>query len=103
MGKLVLKPNPTFQKAVDVPVAGGEPAQITFTFRHRSRDDLAAWRATLGERPDVEIIPEMATAWDLAEPFDAENIAILAQNYQGAGRAMYTAYIEELMALRLGN
>lgn len=103
MAKLVLQPAPTFSKAVKVPVPGGEPADVVFTFRHRTRDALKAWSDAHEGRSDVQAILEMASGWDLAEPFDAENVGVLVQNYPAAALAILRTYYDELSAARLGN
>ena len=36
--KFSLVANPTFTRAVEIPVAGGKPATVEFTFKHRTRD-----------------------------------------------------------------
>lgn len=101
MPKLTLNAAPTFSAPVGIPVAGSEPAQVIFTFRHRTRDALRDWLAQ--ERDDVTAILEMASGWDLAEPLDKENAELLVQNYLGAAKAVFDKYITELTQARLGN
>lgn len=103
MPKLVLQPAPTFSKVVKVPVPGGETADVTFTFRHRTRDELKAWGDGAEGRSDVQAVLDMATGWDLAEPFDAENVGVLVQNYPASALAVLRTYYDELSAARLGN
>lgn len=105
MAKLVLKPAPTFTKAVPVPVHGGDAVPVVFTFKHRTRDDFLAWlnEPSKEGRSDVEAIMDVASGWELAEPFDAENVGVLVQNYMGAGRVVIETYINELTGARRGN
>jgi hypothetical protein len=101
MAKLSLKAAPTFACKVGIPVHGGEPAMVEFTFKHRTKDDFQKWLAV--EREDVDAILEMAEGWDLAEPLDKENVGVLVQNYSGAAKAIFNKYFDELVQARLGN
>ena len=101
MAKLSLKANPTFTASVSIPVAGGEPALVEFTFRHRTRDELQAWLKS--EKTDAVAITDMAIGWDLAEPLNLESAEVLVQNYFGSARAVLDAYLEELTAARRKN
>lgn len=101
MAKLKLAASPTFSATVLIPVAGGEPAPVSFTFKHRTRDGLRDWLAQ--ERDDVTAILDMTSGWDLAEPLDKVNVELLVQNYLGAAKAVFDKYITELTQARLGN
>lgn len=101
MSKLSLKANPTFKAKVGIPVHGGEPVPVEFTFKHRTRDEFKKWLDQ--ERDDAAAILEMAEGWDLAEPFDKENVEILVQNYSGAPKVIFDKYLDELAQARLGN
>lgn len=101
MAKLSLKANPTFKAKVGIPVAGGEAVEVEFTFKHRTRDDLNAWLKE--SKDDVTGILEMAEGWDLAEPFDKENVELLVQNYIGAPKALIEKYLDELYQAKLKN
>lgn len=101
MAKLTLNAAPTFSATVAIPVPGGAAAPVVFTFKHRTRDGLRDWLKQ--ERDDVSAILEMATAWDLAEPLDKENVELLVQNYLGAAKAVFEKYLSELTQARLGN
>lgn len=103
MAKLVLKVDPTFPTVVKIPRAGGEPADVKFEFKHRTRDELTSWLASLKGKTDVQVILEMAVAWDLADPFDAENIGVLVQNFHAAAETVTRDYINELAGARRGN
>lgn len=101
MAKLSLKANPTFTASVSIPVAGGEPALVEFTFKHRTRDQLQAW--LLEQKPDAVAILDMAVGWDLAEPLDLESATVLVQNYFGSASAVLDAYLEELTQAKRKN
>jgi hypothetical protein len=100
---LKLKADPTFSAAVSIPVAGGKAEKVKFTFRHRTKDQLKAWQETVEGKDDAALILEMASGWDLAEPFDLENVTFLVQNYMGSGNAVVQTYMSELSGARLGN
>jgi hypothetical protein len=100
---LKLKPDPTFFAKVSIPVPGAKPASVKFQFRHKTKDQAEQWRQSVDGRDDVELILDIACGWDLAEPFDEENVGFLVQNYIGAGIAVVRTYLEELAGARLGN
>jgi len=82
---------------------GGIPAAVEFTFKSRTRDDFRLFIDGLGDRLDVDVIMDMASGWDLEDPFDQANVELLTQNYLGAARAVIEKYLSELTAARLGN
>jgi hypothetical protein len=101
--KFSLTANPTFKALVDVPVPGGKSAAVEFTFKSRTRDEFRLFIDGLGDRLDVDVIMDMASGWDLEDPFDQANVELLTQNYLGAARAVIEKYLSELTAARLGN
>lgn len=101
--KLKLIANPTFKAKVGIPVAGGDPAEVMFEFKHRTRDELAAFLRALDEMTDVQMALAVATGWDLTDAFNEKNVALLMQNYIGSTRAVLDVYVTELAQARLGN
>lgn len=101
MAKLTLNPNPTFKAKVDIPTHGGGSAEVDFTFKHRKKDELQEWLRV--ERDDVATILEMVAGWDLEEPFNAESVGVLVQNYIGAASAIFDKYVAELLRTRAKN
>jgi hypothetical protein len=101
--KFSLTANPTFKALVDVPVPGGKSAAVEFTFKSRTRDEFRLFIDGLGDRLDVDVIMDMASGWELEDPFDQANVELLTQNYLGAARAVIEKYLSELTAARLGN
>jgi hypothetical protein len=98
MPKLSLIAKPSFNAVVSVPIAGGEAAEIRFTFKHRTKTDFEKW--VTQERNDVDAILDVASDWDLLEPFNAESVELLVQNHISAPAAIMEAYIGELTATR---
>ena len=98
MPKFSLIAKPTFDATVIVPTPSGESAEIRLTFKHRIKSDLEKWVSQ--ERNDVDAILEVANGWDLEEPFNAESVELLVQNYLAAPEAIVKAYIEELTGTR---
>ena len=82
---------------------GGKSAAVEFTFKSRTRDEFRLFIDGLGDRLDVDVIMDMASGWDLEDPFDQANVELLTQNYLGAARAVIEKYLSELTAARLGN
>jgi hypothetical protein len=131
MAKLSLKAPPTFKGKVKIPVAGGAEVEIVIDFKHRTRDELdqhmADMRAKVAPPPVVQpvegtdapaVIPKareitmddevadvlnVASGWDLDEPFNAENVRTLLNNYHRASWAIGMAYMTELTQARQGN
>lgn len=102
MAKLTLNPNPTFKAKVGIPVPGSdEPAEVEFTFKHRTKDELDAWMKESAE--DLQKVMEMASGWDLSDKFNEANVQKLLQNYFGAAAAIVTGYLSELMKAKKGN
>lgn len=102
MAKLKLNPEPTFTAGVRIPVPGGEADPVIFTFKHRTREQVAEWlKAT--EATDVQTVLACATAWDLADEFNEENVTRLCDNYAGAAFAVVDAYLNELRGARAKN
>jgi hypothetical protein len=109
MAKLSLKANPTFMAKVGIPVAGGAPVDVEFTFKHRDREQLDKYLAELKAMGtdsidnDVAIVLKVATAWELDEPFNEANVRIFIENYHKAPWVIAQAYITELMQAKAGN
>lgn len=104
MAKLKLNPAPTFKAKVGIPVHGSaKPVEVEFTFKHRPRSDLMPWLDAQKERPDAELVMEIAEGWELDDEFNAENCARLCDNYAGAGQAIVLGYLEELSGHRAKN
>lgn len=102
MTKLSLIANPTFKAKVGIPIAGGNPVEVEFIFKHRTKTELDKWLA-IEHKSDVNVILDVASAWDLQEPFDESNVSILCQNYIGSSREIIKKYVEELTQAKLGN
>jgi hypothetical protein len=103
MSKLKLNPNPTFTAKVPIPIPGGDPVLVEFTFKHRTRDDFRAWLTSGTDRDDTQTIMEAANAWELEDKFDELNVGRLVQNYIGAPATVVQTYITELAKAREKN
>lgn len=103
MGKLSLKANPTFRAKVGIPVAGGSPVAVEFTFKHRTKSELEKFMKSRADVSDVDSVLDMVEGWDLEEKFDREGIELLLENYAGAALALYIAYVDELLQAKRKN
>jgi hypothetical protein len=109
MAKLKLQPDPTFKAKVGIPIPGGEPVEVEFTFKHRDREAIQAYLDELkgmvdqSIETDVHIVQKVATAWELDDPFDDPSIRLLCSNYHGAAWEISRKYIQELMHAKTGN
>jgi hypothetical protein len=103
MVKLKLVADPTFQAAVPIPIAGGKPVPVVFTFKHRTRAALDEWMKVMEGKSNLEYIMGMAEAWELEDAFTKENVELLLQNRLGAADAISFTYHNELYPAKLGN
>jgi hypothetical protein len=104
MAKLKLVPNPTFSAPVLIPVHGSAPVPVTFTFKHRSQTELQSYiRDLAADRPDIDVIKDVASAWELDDEFTDENIGRLLDNYGGANKAVWDTYLSVLAGERAKN
>ena len=103
MAKLSLVANPTFHAKVCIPVAGGDPVEVVFSFKHRTKDELDEFIKTRADKPDLDSFMEMIVGWNLEEEFNTENVETLLQNYVGTALATYRVYIDELIGARVKN
>ena len=98
-----LDPDPVFRTKVPIPVHGGKTVAVEFGFRHRTRDELSEFLKNAGQMDDVSLVMAVATGWDLEDAFNEENIRKMLQNYMGSGKAIGSAYIDELTMAKVGN
>lgn len=95
--KFKLQPDPTFTKKVGVPVHGQGTIDVSFTFKHRTREEFNEFTASSKDIEDVDYILAVATGWDLEQEFNRENINTLVQNYMGAPGAIAVTYTQEIL------
>lgn len=103
MAKLRLNPEPTFKAKVGIPVPGAAPAPVLFTFKHRTRDEAAAWLQLHENSESSAVVQDCVVGWDLEDEFTPENVDRLCNNFPGAGVAIFNAYIDELRGIRVKN
>ncbi|MGE3346054.1 MAG: phage tail assembly chaperone [Ramlibacter sp.] len=102
--KFKLEANPTFKAKVLIPVPGAPATPVEFIFKHRGRDAFNQFLEGIGKyEDDVAVAMDIATGWELEEPFDQANLQKLDQNYIGALRAVLDVYLRENGQARLGN
>jgi hypothetical protein len=103
MTKLQLTLAPTFKAKVDIPVPGARPVKVEFTFKARTREELAKWLEELdGKETEVAFL-EIVTGWDLEDAFEPANVRLLLSSYIGAWQATYEKYMGELAPARAKN
>lgn len=102
MAKLKLQPDPVFKATAKIHAAGAV-LDLEFTFKHRSRDQLAEFGKSSTEMSQEDQILEMAAGWELADEFNKENVAVLLQNYTAAFVDIWNTYLDELARYRVKN
>jgi hypothetical protein len=103
MADLRLVAAPTFETPVEIPVHGKEAVEVDFTFKHRTKDEVAKWRDELKGKTDGQVILEMVEAWQFEDDLNLKNAETLTQNYAGAATAILTTYLKELAQARIKN
>jgi hypothetical protein len=103
MAKLSIVAAPTFKAPVAIPVAGSEPVNVIFTFKHRTFDQLKKFAAEREGKTDAESLVEFVADWDFAEPLTIESATTMLQNYLGAAVPIYTKYLQELSQAKAKN
>lgn len=101
--KFNLTAAPTFKADVSITVPGGKSVNVEFTFKHRAKEQFREFVEGLEGREDVDVIGDIASGWELEEPFNAENIEKMAENYLGSARAIIETYMRELSGARAKN
>jgi len=95
--------SPTFKCKVGIPIPGGAPVLVEFTFKYRDADEYEDWRKTLPGLDEPDVMMDIASAWDLADPFSRDNIEKLLKKYMGSGMAIFNKYVAENTGAKLGN
>lgn len=103
MAKLALKAAPTFKASVGIPVAGGEPVMVEFTFKHRTKTTLDEFTKSRADQTDTESFMAMVEGWDLEDAFTKESVDELLENYIGAALAVYRGYVNNLVQAKVKN
>lgn len=101
-----LNPAPEFDCDVSIPVPGREPATLTLVFRHKSREDVAAYFTALAntEKVTAGVLLGIVCGWRNCDAeFNEDNLQKLIDNYHGSVRAIFQAYGTELAEGRRKN
>lgn len=101
--KFSLSVSPTFKRDVSIPVPGDRAANVNFTFKHKTRDELRSFVEGLEGREDLDVVLEITSAWGIDEAFEEDNVSVLLQNYPGAALAIIDTYLKEVSGARKGN
>ena len=102
--KFTLNPQPTFKKEVKMPIPGAGFVDVEFTFKHRSKSEFKEFMELAKDQDDdTALVMDVASGWELQEPFDKEHVEKLVDSYVGAARAIFTTYVDELIKARVGN
>ncbi|MGX5220229.1 phage tail assembly chaperone [Pseudomonas sp. S9] len=103
MTKFKLDADPTFEATVDIPVPGGKSAPVKFTFKHRTKDELAEMFGPKSKLSNAETVLKIVAGWDLDDELNEASINKLEQNYQASINAIVNKYVAEIGPARLGN
>jgi hypothetical protein len=103
MARLSIVAAPTFKAVVSIPVAGGAPVDVEFTFKHRTKAAMSEFISSREGKTDGESLMEMISGWDFAEDLTPGSAETMLQNYIGAALPIYRTYIEELAQAKTKN
>lgn len=103
MARLKLIAEPTFPAKVEIPLAGGATADVSLTFKHRTRKQLDDYVNSRSGKTDVESFMDIVVGWDLEDEFNAANVELLLENHISVALAVYRAYLAELVGAREKN
>ncbi|EPL4030057.1 phage tail assembly chaperone [Enterobacter hormaechei] len=112
MSKFSLIPNPTFSVTASIPRAGAEDGKLTFTFRHKTLEELRTMDAKMQKaaegkkgviEPQADYLMDIVEGWALPDEFNRENVIVLLRNYPRAFDSIGLAYTKELMGIREKN
>lgn len=101
-----IDPAPTFEAPVKIPRADGEPGDLTFVFKHKTRDETTDFfnRATKAKGSEAKLLMEIVAGWkDTDVAFSEAAFERVLQNYPGAIRAIFGTYLKTLNEGRTGN
>ncbi|NHZ40118.1 hypothetical protein F1609_08085 [Massilia sp. CCM 8693] len=107
--KRSLDVSPTFKAAVTIPRAGSDSFDIEFVFKHRTKAELKEFSDAVAsgagdeDAKDSDVLLDIASGWDLDEPFDADSLEKLTQRFMGSTQAVLSAYFFELSGARAKN
>jgi len=100
MSRLKLVADPKFRAKVAIPLAGGDPVEVEFVFKHRTRTALKEFIESRAGVSDIDTLFEIACGWELEDEFSKENLNTLLENYAGSALAIYQTYRDELVKSR---
>lgn len=103
MARLSIVAAPTFKAKVAIPVAGAEPVEVEFTFKHRTKAGLQEFVESRAGKSDAETLLDMVTGWEFEEELNESNAKTMLQNYIAAPVAIYQAYVNELVLAKAKN
>jgi hypothetical protein len=100
-----IKANPTFKAKVAIPLPGEGFHNLVFEFKHKRRGEFAELikNGVLDTKSDLDAVLDICVGWELAEPFNRENVEELLEEYHGAAQAIVLTWGRELSGARLGN
>jgi hypothetical protein len=83
-----------------IPVPGRGSVPVGFTFRILGAAEGAQFAAKVHQLSDLERVMQTTVAWELEEPFTAENVATFLSNYPAAADAIGYVYTSRLLSIQ---
>lgn len=106
-----IKPKPTFEAIVEIPVPGSEPQPLCLVFKHKNRKEVAEFFDAAGQAEvvDAKVLSGIVADWKDVEAdgakvnFSLEALQDVLDNYHSAVIAIFKTYGEQLAEGRRKN
>jgi len=103
-----LHPAPTFNAKVKLTVPGQEtPAEVDFTFKHKTRTAIDDWTDRLSTERDpgkeAPLLMEVIAGWGVGNDLSEANLATLLDNYPASGGELVRGYLRAITESRAKN
>lgn len=106
-----LDPAPTFDVQVPISVPGkAQPLDLSVSFRHKRKTQIADWIARARGRTDAEILGEVIERWSGMHNSQGEEVVYtsdsldtLLENYPAAKDDLFQTYLRELTEAKRKN
>lgn len=106
-----IKPKPTFEAIVEIPVPGGEPQPLCLVFKHKNRKEVADFFDAAGQAEvvDAKVLSGIVVDWKDVQAdgakvnFSLDALQDILDNYHSSVIAIFKTYGEQLAEGRRKN
>ena len=99
-----IKPNPTFEADITVPLPGGGDETLRLVFAHKSRSAMQDLGSRLEGMSSLDVMCEIVVGWvGVDAEFSREALCGVLDEYHSLEEAIWVKYRSELSQARKGN